>query len=179
MCIFDFQYWIINLERVYSDFQTFLFKVNFGRDCGRIIWYILQDLENESCLVSKNKCWDLKDLIKHIIFHINIMEIWWILKEIRIRQNFVQFFHLWVNLTLFYIYVHLHKVLWRWYFPLENHFVWHCDFHDPSETKYQTIYIFEIWKQTLSKLRPRLWVQLSSKHVHKFRHLLKFTACLI
>ena len=41
----------------------------------------------EYCLESKNKYWDLKDLIKHDLFHIHIIKIWRMFKKIEAREK--------------------------------------------------------------------------------------------
>ena len=41
----------------------------------------------EDCLESKNKYWDLKDLIKNDLFPIHIIEIWSIFKKIEAREK--------------------------------------------------------------------------------------------
>ena len=69
-------------------FLIFLLKCNYGRLCGQIMWRIPMHLVVEVGSVSQNKCCDLKDLIEHIIFHIDVVAIGGILMEIDIRQHF-------------------------------------------------------------------------------------------
>ena len=101
MCIFDFQYQIIDLIRVSSIFWFFYQMWSRPIFMARFMWSKTACICNEIRLESKNKCWDLKDLITNVLFHIQIIAIGRIFKEIEVREFFSNF-HLWVNLLLFH-----------------------------------------------------------------------------
>ena len=92
MCIFDFQYQIIDLTRVSLIFWFFYKMWSRPIFMARFMWSKTACICIEIRLESKNKCWDLKDLITNVLFHIHIIAIWRIFKEIEVRENFFQIF---------------------------------------------------------------------------------------
>ena len=100
ICIFDFQYQIIDLIRVSSIFWFFYKMWSRPIFMARFMWSKTACICIKIRLESKNKCWDLKDLITNVLFHIHIIAIWRIFKEIEVREKNFQIF-MWVNLLLF------------------------------------------------------------------------------
>ena len=92
MCIFDFQYQIIDLIRVSSIFWFFYKMWSRPIFMARFMWSKTACICIEIRLESKNKCWDLKDLITNVLFHIHIIAIWRIFEEIEAREKFFQIF---------------------------------------------------------------------------------------
>ena len=73
------------------DFLIFFKNVISADFCGQI--HVIQNsmyLDRRLCWV-KNKCWDLEELIKSVLFHIHVIEIWWTFKEIEAREKIWNF----------------------------------------------------------------------------------------
>ena len=92
MCIFDFQYQIIDLIHVLSFFWFFSKMWSRPIFMAGFMWSKTVCNWIEICLGSKNKCWDLKGPLKSVLFHIHIIGIWWIFKEIETREKILRIF---------------------------------------------------------------------------------------
>ena len=91
-CVFSISNIRLSIWYMYNRFFDFFQKCDLGRFYGQI--HVIQHnwIWIEDRLEWKNKRWDLEELIKSVLFHIHVIEIWWIFKEIEAREKILKFF---------------------------------------------------------------------------------------
>ena len=92
-CVFSISNIRLSIWYMYNRFFDFFQKC----DLGRFLWPDSCDPKQyvsrlKIVFESKNKCWDLEELIKSVLFDIHVIEIWWIFKEIEAREKNLKFF---------------------------------------------------------------------------------------
>ena len=87
-CVFSISNIRLSIWYMYNRFFLFFSKM-WSRPifAARFMWSKTVSIQIEDCVESKNKCWDLEELIKSVLFHIRVIEIWWIFKEIEAREK--------------------------------------------------------------------------------------------